>query len=245
MYRFDGGSLRVCRRVARELGRGSVVLESPVRQIAQGKQGVEVTSDKLNVRARRAIVAIPPTLAGRIDYRPGLPPAREQLTQRMPQGTMVKVAAVYERPFWREANLNGQALAIEGPVSATFDDSPEDGAPGVIFGFVGGDRAREFTSRSTADRRAAVLGQFGAMFGAAAQQPLEYFETNWAKERWTRGCPVAVLGPGTLTSFGKALRAPVGRIHWAGTETSTYWNGYMDGAVRSGERAAAEVLEAL
>jgi monoamine oxidase len=66
-----------------------------------------------------------------------------------------------------------------------------------------------------------------------------------ATEEWTRGCPVAVPGPGVLDAHGPALRRPVGRIHWAGTETSTYWNGYMDGAVRSGERAAKEILHEL
>ena len=185
------------------------------------------------------------TLAGRIEYSPTLPPERDQLTQRLPQGTLVKVTAVYDRPFWRDAGLNGTAVSYTGPANVTFDDSPPDGSAGVIFGFVGGDEARHFMRRSPASRRAAVLANFTTYFGAQAAHPRSYFESNWTTEEWTRGCPVAIAAPGTLLAYGPALRRPVGRIHWAGTETSTYWNGYMDGAIRSAERAAREVLDRL
>jgi len=201
---------------------------------------VTVVSDKATVRGKRVIVAMPPTLAGRIDYEPSLPFDRDQLTQRLPQGTMTKVAAVYDRPFWRDEGLNGTAVSTDGYVNVTFDDSPPGGRPGVVFGFVGGDRARAFNQLSDAERRGKVLGQFVQFFGSSAGNPIDYFETNWSAEQWTRGCPVGIAGPGVYTAYGSALRKPVGRIHWAGTETSTYWNGYMDGAVRSGERAAAE-----
>jgi monoamine oxidase len=206
---------------------------------------VTVHSRRLNVRAKRTIVAIPPTLAGRIDYKPLLPTARDQLTSRLAQGTLIKVTCVYPTPFWREDGLNGTAVSVPGLVNATFDDSPEDGSVGVVFGFVGGDSARKFVTMSKADRRQAVLDQFVQFFGADAADPEQYIETNWTAQRWTRGCPVGIHGPSTLLAYGTALREPVGRIHWAGTETSTYWNGYMDGAVRSGERAAAEVLAEL
>jgi monoamine oxidase len=188
---------------------------------------------------------VPPVLAGRIDYSPDLPPERDSLSQRLPQGTLGKVAAVYERPFWRDKGLNGSALHTEGPVNAIFDDSPPDGSPGVLFGFVGGDAHRAFFPLSAADRRTAALANFAECFGPEALQPTEYFETNWPAERWARGGPVGVAGPGVYSALGPALRRPVGRIHWAGTETATYWNGYMDGAVRSGERAAREVIDRL
>jgi monoamine oxidase len=220
------------------------VLNSPVSAITQGKDKVTVESGRMRVDAKRVVVAIPPTLAGRIAYNPALVD-RDQLTQRLPQGTLTKVTAVYDRPFWRDAGLTGQALSTDGYVSATFDDSPESGSPGVIFGFVGGDRARSFVQLSESNRRAAVLGEFAQFFGAPAASPRMYLETFWAAEAWSRGCPVGIPAPGLLTAHGPDLRKPVGRIHWAGTETSTYWNGYMDGAVRSGERAAAEVLAAL
>jgi monoamine oxidase len=115
----------------------------------------------------------------------------------------------------------------------------------VVFGFVGGDDARKWLPASKAERRAQVIAQFATFFGAEANSPRDYFETNWPQERFSRGGPVGIYGPGVLLGQGEALRRPVRRIHWAGTETATYWNGYMDGAVRSGERAAREVLDRL
>ena len=222
------------------------MLRSPVSRIVQGRSGVRVESKRVIVRADRAIVAIPPTLAGRIDYAPHLSASRDKLTQQMPQGTLLKVTAVYDRPFWRDKGLNGSTVSLEGPVNATFDDSPPDGSPGVLFGFVGGDEARTHLAKSRADRRAAVLKNFVDFFGAEAARPRDYFETDWPNAKWSRGGPVGIYGPGD-DDPARPLRSasPSGFVHWAGTETSTYWNGYMDGAVRSGERAAREVLDEL
>jgi monoamine oxidase len=243
--RFVGGAQEIALRVAAGLD-GRVLLGMPVTRIVQNPAGdVTVYADRFKVRTQRVIVAIPPALAGRIVYEPGLPARRDQLTQRMPQGTLMKFEAIYDQPFWRARGLNGQAVSEDGPVKATFDTSPQDGSRGVMMGFIGGREARTWEEASAADRRAAVLQQFALMFGSEALNPVDVVEINWSAEPWNRGCPVAVLGPGTLSEFGDVLREPVGRIHWAGTETSTYWNGYMDGAVRSGERAAAEVLRAL
>jgi monoamine oxidase len=191
------------------------------------------------------IVAIPPALAGRIAYDPPMPALRDQLTQRMPQGTLMKFEATYASPFWRANGLTGQAVSEIGPAKVTFDVSPSNGSAGILMGFIGGHEARIWGDRPANERRAAVLQNLAAYFGSQASSPREIVEFNWSTETWNRGCPVALVGPGTLIDFGAALRVPVGRIHWAGTETSTYWNGYMDGAVRSGERAAAEVLAAL
>ena len=244
MWRVDGGSQTIALRMAAQLGR-RVILGAPVRRIGQDPSGVTVVADRHTVRGRRAIIAIPPALSARIDYEPILPFERDQLTQRYGQGTLTKVAAVYDRPFWRDQGLTGQAITTGGPVSATFDDSPPDGSKGIVFGFVGGDWARRYASMSPQDRRNAVLAQYASFFGSGALNPRDYFETTWAAEQWTRGCPVGIPATGALYAYGSALRAPVELIHWAGTETSTYWNGYMDGAVRSGQRAAAEVLAAL
>jgi monoamine oxidase len=239
--RFVGGAERIALEVAARL-RPRVVLNAPVRRIEHSSSGVTVYADGLSVRGRRVIVAIPPTLAGRIDYDPPLPPLRDQLTQHMPQGTLMKFEAIYDTPFWRDAGLTGQAVSENGPIKVTFDTSPQDGSLGIMMGFIGGHEARFWEDMPAADRRTAALANLANYFGNEALNPNEVVEFNWSTEVWNRGCPVAVLGPGTLIDFGTALRAPVGRIHWAGTETSTYWNGYMDGAVRSGERAAAEAL---
>jgi monoamine oxidase len=246
--RFVGGSQLIALKIAQQLG-SRVVLGSPVRRLVQGGRWITAYSDKVTVRAKRAIVAIPPALAGRIYYEPLLPFQRDQLTQRYGQGTLTKVAAVYNRPFWRDAGLTGQAVDTGGPVSATFDDSPPTATgskgPGIIFGFVGGDYARSYAAMSPSARRAAVLNQYAKFFGSQATQATGFFETSWSGEEWTRGCPVGIPATGALLAYGPWLRQPAGRIHWAGTETSDYWNGYMDGAVRSGERASSEVLNGL
>lgn len=242
--RFTGGSQLIAFQLAAELGK-RVVLRSPVSRIDQSASRVRIDSERLIVKARRVIVAIPPVLQLGIRYEPDLPAQRTGLLSRVPQGTLLKVAAVYDRPFWRDKGLTGQALSLGGPVTATFDDSPPDGSPGVVFGFVGGKEARGFRVRPEAERRAAVLANFTELFGPEAGSPRDYFETDWPAERWSRGGPVGIYGPGVLSGFGPALRVPTGRIHWAGTETATFWNGYMDGAVRSGERAAREVLDQL
>jgi monoamine oxidase len=242
--RFVGGSQSISLQVAAELG-GSVALGAHVRQITQDARGVKVQLDKGRVAAKQVIVAMPPPLTARIDYEPLLPVLRDQLTQRAPMGTYAKVDVVYDEPFWREEGLTGQTVSLNGPVRVTFDSTPVGGSPGILLGFIGGADARGWYGLSAEGRRQAVIENFSDYFGEKARSPLEYVENAWAEERFSRGDPVAGLGPGTLLDFGAALRAPVGRIHWAGTETSDYWVGYMDGAVRSGERAAAEVLAEL
>jgi monoamine oxidase len=242
--RFVGGSQLIALRVAHRLG-PRVQLRTPVRRIEHHSGGVTVHSDRLTVKAKRVIIAMAPVLTARIHYEPGLPSGRDHLTQRFPQGTLTKVGAVYKTPFWREAGYNGQAFDTGGPVSQTFDDSPPSGRPGVVFGFVGGDNARKYNAMGPKSRRAAVLEQFARYWGPKAHHPVAFFETNWSSEVWTRGCPVGIPALGALSTYGPHLKAPVGPIHWAGTETSDYWNGYMDGAVRSGERAAREVLAEL
>jgi monoamine oxidase len=242
--RLHGGSQVLAIELAAGLGR-SVVLGAPVRSITQTADAATVVSDRLTLAARRVIVAIPPALAGRIGYAPILPFERDQLTQRYGQGTLTKVAAVYDRPFWRDRGLTGSAVATGFPISVAYDDSPPGGRPGVVFGFVGGDNARRYAAMPPASRRAAVLDQLQGFFGAQARRPRTFFETSWSQEQWTRGCPVGIPAVGSFATYGPRLREPVGRIHWAGTETATYWNGYMDGAVSAGERAAAEAAARL
>jgi monoamine oxidase len=241
--RFVGGSQRLALRAAEGL---DVVLEAPVRTIAHGDDGVRVRGDGgTEVAARRVIVAIPPTLATRIAYDPPLPGYRDQLTQRMAQGTVAKCMAIYDEPFWRANGLTGQATSDAGPVRVTFDNSPPDGRPGVLLGFLEGRHARRAGRMAPADRRKMVVDCFARLFGPRAAKPDGYVERLWAEEEWTRGCYGCAMPTGAWTEFGEALRAPIGPLHWAGAETATVWSGYMDGAVRSGERAAAEALSAL
>jgi monoamine oxidase len=235
--RVVGGTQLIAIRMAEDL---DVTLETPVRSIRQSADGVEVAG----VRAKRAIVALPPALTPRIVYDPPMPGDRDQLVQRMPQGTVIKAMAVYDEPFWRGEGLSGQALSARGPCRIVFDNSPPDGRPGVLLGFFEGEAARVFGRRMPDERRAALTDELVRLFGPLAARPEGFVERVWADEEYTRGCYGCYMTPGAWTAHGHALRAPIGRIHWAGAETATVWMGYMDGAIQSGERAAAEVLGA-
>jgi monoamine oxidase len=243
--RFVGGSQRIAVLMAQELGRENVLLEAPVRKIERADHGVTVRADGATVRARRAIVAIAPTLAGRIAYDPPLPGFRDQLTQRMPLGTVAKCMAIYDEPFWRAEGLSGQGTSDLGPVKLTFDNSPPGGSPGVILGFLEGRQARELGQLAADERRTAVVDCFARLFGPRAGRPDGYVERLWADEEWSRGCYGCHMPTGAWTNYGPALREPIGPLHWAGAEYSTVWNGYMDGAVRSGEGTARAALERL
>jgi len=242
--RFIGGSQLVPIKLADRLGR-RVVLGQPVRRIVTQKGSVTAIADGYRVTARHAIVAIPPPLAARIDYHPQLPALRDQLTQRMPMGTVMKVHAVYPEPFWRADGLAGQVVADTPPAQVTFDNTPRSGKPGILMAFIEATAARQHLGGSRDALRSEVLKNFSDYFGPQAANPTSFHVSDWQEEPWTRGCPVCFTAPGVLLDYGRAIREPVGRIHWAGTETATFWNGYMDGAVRSGERAAREVLAAL
>jgi monoamine oxidase len=242
--RFVGGSQLLPVRLARRLG-DVVTLRAPVRRIVQLEHRVVVHTGRGVVRARRVVVACPPPLVLDIDWHPQLPRRREQLLRHLDMGQLMKCDAVYERPFWRDAGLNGFGINDAGAARAVFDNSPPDGSPGVLLAFVGGSTWRTYGPMPRAARRQAVLEGFAAMFGEQALHPVEYVEHDWTREQWTRGGPTAFHAPGTMTAFGPAVRRPFGRVHWAGTETSTYWSGYMDGAVRAGQRAAEEVAARL
>jgi monoamine oxidase len=239
--RFQGGAQQVALTVAKELG-ARVLLNQPVHTIIQHQQGVEIRSDRLTVKAQQAIVALAPTLAGRLRYQPALPGRRDQLTQRFPMAAVIKVHCIYDRPFWREEGLSGLAIGTPGALSAVLDNSLEDGKFGVLVGFVHGEQALEWSAKGAEERRAELLACFTRFFGPQASQPNEYLEQSWGEEAYIRGGYAGYLPPGAWTSCGEELRKPVGRIHWAGTETATVWNGYMDGAVQSGERAASEIF---
>ncbi|MEP7739039.1 flavin monoamine oxidase family protein [Nocardioides sp. 31GB23] len=237
--RVEGGSVLLSERMAEPL---DVRLGQVVGQVEQDDRGVTVgTRDGRRWRARRAVVALPPTLAGRLVHRPLLPALRDQLTQRTPAGSVIKVYAVYPTPFWREEGLNGQVASDRGPVKVVFDNSPPGYPRGILLCFLEGPAAREWSGRDAAERRQAVVDCLVGYFGPRAAEPVEYLERDWSTEEFTRGCYGAHFTPGTWTGFGSALREPVGRVHWAGTECSPVWNGYMEGAVRSGEATAAEV----
>jgi monoamine oxidase len=238
----EGGAGSIAQRVADDLG-DAVRLRVPVRSIAQRDDHVVVEAGDITVSARHAVVTVPPALALGIAFDPVLPDDRLTLYRNAVAGPESKTLVVYDEPFWRADGFSGQTSEPGSASEVTLDASPASGTPGVIASFAFGPVAARFDALDPTDRRRAVLDALTRRLGPRAASPAEFIETAWWSEEWTRGCSMAHLPPGILTRYGRLLREPFGRVHWAGTETSTTSHGAIDGAVRSGERAAAEILD--
>jgi monoamine oxidase len=238
----DGGAGSIAQKMAAELG-DAVHLSAPVRSIDHGRDRVVVEAGGVTVTAGRAVVTLPPALIPEIDFDPVLPPDRLELYRKTVAGPETKTLVVYDRPFWRDEGFSGQTAEPGSAAEVTIDASPSSGEMGVLASFTFGAVAERVDALDPAERRAAVVGALTSRLGPEAASPVDLVETPWWKEEWTRGCSMAHFPPGLLTTHGHLLREPMGRIHWAGTETSTVSHGAMDGAVRSGERAALEILD--
>jgi monoamine oxidase len=240
--RVIGGTQPIIQKVADRLG-PVVRLGKPVRRIVWDDAGAVVHSDDLSVAARHVIVCTPPHLAGAIEYDPSPPTARVQVTQRWPQGLVIKVQMIYPEPYWRADELNGASLDDRSVVGETADSGvPEQYSKrGIMTGFIYAAQARRVAPLSPAERKKIVLDEMAQRFGPKALNPTDYHEMNWSTQQWTRGCFTGFLTPGATTLFRSAVRDPVGPLHWAGTETSTVWPSFIEGAIRSGERAVAEI----
>ena len=238
---FPGGSHELSARIAAELG-DRIRLGAVVSRIEWSEGAVAVMSSAGAVEARRAIVAVAPGQRLDIDIAPAPPIEYQPLSQRWPLGALTKAYAAYPRPFWRDDGLSGQSLSDEGPVFITFDVSPGPQGPGILLGFTD---PRGFDALPDEQRRQTALECFTALFGDRAASPIDYLDQRWGAETFAPGGPTAAVPPGSWTQFGRLLRTPVGPLHWAGTETADEWTGFMDGAVRSGHRAAGEVAASL
>jgi monoamine oxidase len=237
---FVGGSQQLCDRLAEKLV-GPVELRAPVLAVAQDSDGVLVRSERCERRARYCILAIPPPMAAPIAFTPALPADRDAFLTRMQLGAYTKVVAVYERPWWRERGLNGIALAASGPLQMVVDGAAQSDR-GILVGFITGSAAREFGALDAEARRRTAVESFTNLLGAPASEPIDYLDFAWAEKEWFLGAPVAHPEPGALAQHGDLPLAPVGRVHWAAADLARVNNAYMDGAIESGERAAAEII---
>jgi monoamine oxidase len=243
--RFVEGTAQLPLRLAARLA-DRIELGAPVLTLDWSEDRVTATCRSgLVARGRRAVVALSPTLAGRIMYDPPLPAVRDQLTQRMPLASAHKAFLVYDEPFWRSDGLNGQVISQVGPARMSNDVCPPDDPRGVVLAFLEGESARVAGQWDADVRRQALAEQMSRHFGPRALHPRGFVEGGWAERPWTRGCYNSNMGPCTWIHFGQALARPVGPITWGSTETSTRWSGYMEGAVEAGRRAAREALDAL
>lgn len=240
--RFIGGSQLLCTRIREALG-DKVRLSSPVRRIVGwDRDVVEIHTNQGIIRARHVIAALHPALCNQIGFEPALPAGRAQLQRLWPShAPMRKTVHVYDRPFWRERGLNGQITQADGPVILSYDNSPPDGRVGVLASFVRTAQLPHDTQRA----EHILSGIFAQALGDEALHPRQFHDFDWGKvDPWTLTC-VASIPPGFLTRWGRHLKPPVGRLIWSGTETADIWASSMDGAVRSGHRAALEALQAL
>jgi monoamine oxidase len=240
---FAGGVGQIPDAMANELGE-AVVLGAPVTTVETTGDRVAVTGTSCTVSARRVVLALPRALAAGIRFDPALPADHALLIHQVPAGTELKMVAVYDEPFWRRDGVSGATVATDDDIEVTLDTCQPDHGQGVVAGYSAGPRARALAALGDAERREAFVRMLTRRLGPKAASPIEVMEQNWVEERWTRGCSMGHFATGVLTQYGRRLREPVGRLHWAGTETASTSYGAMDGAVRSGERVCEEILRA-
>lgn len=241
--KFYGGSQTISDKMAEELG-DRVKLNKCVIRIKESEDHVILScADGSQYKASFVISSLPPALLSRISFNPPLPALKNQAIQRIPMGSIIKTVTFYKRPFWREKALAGYFNSDEGPVEEGYDDTKPDGSRPAIMGFILADRARNVTTLTKLERQKLVCEQYAKIYDAKeALEPILYLEKDWLADEFAGGCYVGTFPPGVMTSYGRVLRMPFGRIHFAGTITASLWAGYMEGAVESGERAALEVL---
>ncbi len=239
---FRGGVHQIAQRLAASLPPGAVRIDAPVHAVTRKADGVIATSGRASWSARALVMALPPALAGRIDYRPPLDARRDGFMQRLAMGSVIKCYLAYDKPFWREAGLNGLVLSDTHAFSPIFDVSPPDQSVGLLCGFLDGQAAVEWSARGSQARRSQFIAEATHWFGDAARDPIDYLDQDWTREPWSRGCYGGYASPGTWTTYGEALCRNEPPVYWAGTETSPTWYCYIEGAIRAGERAAREVI---
>ena len=240
--RIVGGSQMVAIGLAERLG-DRVILDAPVSSVRWSEEGVEAITPSLTVRASQAVIAVPPNLTNAIRFEPPLPGWRQRMAQDLSQGSIIKILAVYEEPFWRADGLSGQGFGPYQLVRELYDNSPPSGSPGVLVTFLAGESAEAGARMEPADRRAAVLEGMARYVGGEALNPVDYLEVDWAEEEWTRGAYGTSFGTGGLTRFRDDLRRPIGPIHWGCSDIAGQGHIHMEGAVLMGRRAAAACLE--
>ncbi|WP_424936399.1 flavin monoamine oxidase family protein [Arenibacterium sp. S380] len=241
--RVVGGLQQVPLLLAERLG-DDVLLNQPVRTLEWGENGVIATTDSVTVSARYAILAHAPVLYSRISFVPALPRRQHQLHQHLSMGFVIKVHAVYERPFWREQGLSGTAFSPYEISHEAYDNTNHGDERGTLVGFVSDQNADGVFELSAEERKERILESLSHYYGPEAKDPVVYYESDWGSEEWTRGAYAASFDLGGLHRYGKDLREPVGPIHFACSDMAGAGYQHVDGAIRMGRLAAAQIVEA-
>lgn len=244
--RVVGGLQQVPLRLAERLGDDVVKLEQPVRTIRWSPEdpaaGVTVVTDSLEVTADRVILALAPILYSRISYDPPLPRRQHQLHQHLSMGFVIKVHAVYETPFWRAQGLSGTAFSPYELCHEAYDNTNHGDTRGTLVGFVSDEEADGVFALSAEERQAKILESLSHYYGEQAKNPVLYYESDWGSEEWTRGAYAASFDMGGLARYGADLREPVGPISFACSDMAGKGYQHVDGAIRMGRLAAANIL---
>ncbi|WP_295010375.1 NAD(P)/FAD-dependent oxidoreductase [uncultured Microbacterium sp.] len=241
--RVVGGLQQVPILLAERLG-DDVLLDQPVRTLEWNDNGVTAVTDSLTVSARYAVLAFAPVLYNRISFVPPLPRRQHQMHQHISMGFVIKVHAVYDRPFWREQGLSGTAFSPYELSHEAYDNTNHGDERGTLVGFVSDQNADDLFALSAEERKERILESLSHYYGPEAKNPVVYYESDWGSEEWTRGAYAASFDMGGLHRYGKDLRTPVGPIHFACSDLAGAGYQHVDGAIRMGRLAAAQILDA-
>jgi len=240
--RVVGGLQQVPLLLAERIG-DDVLLEQPVHTVEWSDEGVTVLTDGgLTVRARSAILAHAPILYPWIDFNPALPRLKQQMHQHISMGFVIKVHAVYDRPFWRELGLSGTAFSPYELSHEAYDNTNHGDERGTLVGFVSDRNADDLFRVSAEERKERILESLSHYFGPDTKNPIVYFESDWGAEEWTRGAYAASFDLGGLHRYGADLRTPVGPIHFACSDMAGAGYQHVDGAIRMGRLVAERIL---
>ncbi len=240
--RVVGGLQQVPLLLAERLG-DDVFLNQPVRTLEWSDEGVTVTSDGMTVRARQAILAVPPILYNRISFVPAMPRLQHQMHQHLSMGFVIKVHAVYDRPFWREQGLSGTAFSPYELSHEAYDNTNHGDERGTLVGFVSDLHADGVFELTAQERKERILESLSHYYGDEAKNPVVYYESDWGSEEWTRGAYATSFDLGGLSRYGAHLRAAVGPIHFACSDLAGAGYQHVDGAIRMGRLVASQLVD--
>lgn len=264
--RVLGGMQKVSLTLAEKIGSENIFLESPVRVLrwledgeypvlaeaeSFTEEGVANPDGGVLVRAKYAVMAVPPNLYNRVSYVPALDRRQHQMHQHQSLGLVIKVHAVYDRPFWREEGLSGTCFASDNLVQEIYDNTNfdpatgEEEAKGTLVGFVSDEKADYLFTLSAEERKEKILAAMAELLGEETKNPEVYYESDWGAEEWTRGAYAASYDLGGLSRYGQYQAEPVGPIHWSCSDIAAEGYQHVDGAIRMGHKTAALIGEKL